>query len=553
MTEITPSLLEKKLIFKRFKLLKLIYFSHFSWVYVGKNIIKNVPVAIKIEKSTNYNLLESEAYILTSVKGFGIPEVISFGKYGPFKILIEEFLGKDVLTLWKLGPFKDDPFGQKNKYIKDICLFAIQGLERLKHIHDKNIIHRDIKTDNFLIGRKDPDIIYLIDFGFAKKYRSSRTGKHIKFSKTGNLIGSMNYASCNSMKGYEISRRDDLESFGYLLLNLAKGGLAPWIKYCEMKNISLHNELQTILKIKMNITEENAYKGLPNEFLDYMKYVKKLEFEQEPDYKYLINLFISILSKNEIKRNTTFFWIIQKSNKEKKIFKEKENNKSNDTLKHIRINSLKERKSSFKTLYNKIKESLINKNKLNNYYNINNTIKNGEKKEILIHKRNKINISDIHNYYYLNNNTTNTEKDLPKTKIDKAMMERPTIFNTAGEKKKKKYINLNKKNGVLIKSGNLNDKYIKNIRLYNNINYNNIIFIEKNSNSKINIRNNSISNKPIFEINNLLDNRINDLNLKKNILYNPMFNFNSKEQLNNNAKSLSKKLCIHKNINSNVF
>ena len=140
------------------------------------------------------------------------------------------------------------------------------------------------------------------------------------------------------------------------------------------------------------------------------------------------------------------------------------------------------------------------------------------------------------------------------------MMERPTIFNTAGEKKKKKYINLNnknktpksqkinnnKKNGVLIKSGNLTDRYIKNIKLYN-------YFIEKNSNSKINIRNNSISNKPIFEINNLLDNRINGLNLKKNILYNPMFNFNSKEQLNNNAKSLSKKLCTHKNINSNVF
>ena len=234
MSEITPSILHKKLL-KRFKLVKLLYLTDFSWVYEGKNTDKNVPVAMKIEYKTKCNFLESEAYFLTSVKGFGIPKVISFGKYGPFKILIEEFLGKDVLTLWKLGPFKDDPFGQKNKYIKDICLFAIQGLERLKHIHDKNIIHRDIKTDNFLIGRKDPDIIYLIDFGFAKKYRSSRTGKHIKFSKTGKLIGSMNYASCNSMKGYEISRRDDLESFGYMLLNLAKGGLAPWIKYCEMK------------------------------------------------------------------------------------------------------------------------------------------------------------------------------------------------------------------------------------------------------------------------------------------------------------------------------
>ena len=86
MAEITPSLLEKKLIFKKFKLAKLIYFSHFSWVYAGKNIIENAPVAIKIEKTTKYNLLKSEAYILTTVKGFGIPEVISFGKYSSFKI-----------------------------------------------------------------------------------------------------------------------------------------------------------------------------------------------------------------------------------------------------------------------------------------------------------------------------------------------------------------------------------------------------------------------------------------------------------------------------------
>ena len=93
----------------------------------------------------------------------------------------------------------------KKIYINDICLLAIQGLERLKHIHDKNIIHRDIKTKNFLISRKDPEIIYLVDFGFAKKYRSSRTGKHIKFSNIGKLIGSMNNASCNEMKGYEIN------------------------------------------------------------------------------------------------------------------------------------------------------------------------------------------------------------------------------------------------------------------------------------------------------------------------------------------------------------
>ena len=160
MTEINASLLQKKLIFKRFKLKKLLDISDFSWVFEGKNILKNVPVAIKIEKKGNFNLLESEAYFLTTVKGFGIPEIISFGKYGPFKILVEEFLGKNLQTLWESCPFKNDPKGQNNKYIKDICLLAIQGLERLKYIYDKNIIHRDIKTKNFLIGRKDPEVIY---------------------------------------------------------------------------------------------------------------------------------------------------------------------------------------------------------------------------------------------------------------------------------------------------------------------------------------------------------------------------------------------------------
>ena len=79
----------------------------------------------------------------------------------------------------------------------------MQGLERLKYIHDKNIIHRDIKTKNFLIGRKDPEVIYLIDFGFAKKYRSSRTGKHIRFSNIKTIIGSLTFSSCNAIKGYE--------------------------------------------------------------------------------------------------------------------------------------------------------------------------------------------------------------------------------------------------------------------------------------------------------------------------------------------------------------
>ena len=106
MAEINASILEKKIIFKKFKLLKLLDTSEFSWVYEGKNLLTNTPVAMKTEKKSKCNLLESEAYILTCIKGFGIPQIISFGNHGPFKILIEELLGKNIRELWVSGPFK---------------------------------------------------------------------------------------------------------------------------------------------------------------------------------------------------------------------------------------------------------------------------------------------------------------------------------------------------------------------------------------------------------------------------------------------------------------
>ena len=164
--------IEKQIFFNKYKLQKLINKSEFSYVYKGINIINKELVAIKIEnRITIQKFLESEAYILFYLKGFGIPNLISFGKSGKYNILVEELLGpslKEILNLKQI----------KNGFpIKDICMIGLQGIDRLEYIHSKNIIHRDIKPHNFLIGRKDISIIYLIDFGFARKYKSSKNWK----------------------------------------------------------------------------------------------------------------------------------------------------------------------------------------------------------------------------------------------------------------------------------------------------------------------------------------------------------------------------------------
>ena len=331
----------KRLFFNKYKIKKLIVKTNWSYLYEGINIKDNESVAMKLEKKAlKYNVLESEAYLLLNLKGLGIPKIISYGKSGIYNVLIEELLGPSIYNLIELKKKSN-----QKQLIKDICLLSIQILDRLEYIHSKNIIHRDIKPDNFLIGRKDPHIIYLIDFGLARKYRSSRTGKHIQFKKINKLFGSYRYMSRYANSAYELSRRDDLESFGYMIIYLATNYL-PWI---STQNLKLKNKIliEAIYKLKNSTTPEQLCKGLPEEFVELMKYIRNLEFEQDPDYNYLRGLFISILSRKEQKNDELFSWIVDK----KKILKEVDEEKRSIIIK-------KRNGSSQKRLYNKIKKSL---------------------------------------------------------------------------------------------------------------------------------------------------------------------------------------------------
>ena len=199
-----------KIFFKKYKAIKKIAEGTFGLIYEGINIKTNTPIAIKLEDRSQYNILEQEGYILFTVKGFGIVELLSFGRNKKYNIMIQNLLGDSIYKVF---------LNCKKKFtIKDICLIGLQCLDRIEWIHTKNIIHRDIKPENFLFGRKDPRIIYMIDFGLNKKYRSQRTMKHIQFCLTKRLTGTARYASVNALKGFELSRRDDLESFCYMII-----------------------------------------------------------------------------------------------------------------------------------------------------------------------------------------------------------------------------------------------------------------------------------------------------------------------------------------------
>ncbi len=112
--------------------------------------------------------------------------------------------------------------------LKTTLMVGYQMLGTIQRLHGKNYVHRDIKPENFLMGLgKKSHMVHIIDFGLAKRYRDSKTHQHIQYKENKNLTGTARYASVNAHLGIEQSRRDDLESIGYVLVYLANGTL-PW-------------------------------------------------------------------------------------------------------------------------------------------------------------------------------------------------------------------------------------------------------------------------------------------------------------------------------------
>ena len=334
--------LYNKLIFGKYKIISLIGKGSFGCAYKGVNILNKINVAIKTEKwKTKGNLLESEAYILYHLKGFGIPEVKSFGIFGKYKILVENLLGDSLENIFNNLHYQFT--------LKDICMIAIQLIDRFEYIHSKYIIHRDIKPDNILVDYETSKIIHLIDFGLSKKYRSSRTGKHIKFNIPKKMTGTARFASRNALCGKEQSRRDDLESIGYVLIYFGKKGILPW------HGLRAKNKLERYIQIyyyKNTMEPKDLCSGLPNEFSEFLTYTKNLKFEEKPDYKYLKGLFINILNRYNYKNDLNFSWI-KNTKKKRKSKKNCDINNNNN----MNINLTKRRESPQSRLYRNILNS----------------------------------------------------------------------------------------------------------------------------------------------------------------------------------------------------
>ena len=269
----------------------------FGTVYQTVNKNTGEIAAVKIEKNEDKDSCSIlyEAACLSRLQGIkGFPKLHWSGSTEKYDAMVISLLGRDIGSYVKIF---------KKFSLKTVVCLMDQLISLLQHMHNRNLIHRDIKPENMALGRGDQNgFVHLLDFGISKVYKDDN-GRHIPFREGKPFIGTTRYASVAAHRGIEISRKDDLESLGFVSVFLLKGVL-PW----QNLNVSEKEKNKKVGDMKQSLTPDKLCDDLPEEFKHYFNYLKSLKFSEEPDYNFLRRLLLDISKAHKFTIDSEFDW-----------------------------------------------------------------------------------------------------------------------------------------------------------------------------------------------------------------------------------------------------
>lgn len=270
----------------------------FGDVYEAEDSQTQQIVALKFETNNSSPQLPNEYKMYKQVDSMdGIPNIYGLYDYGKSKILVMDQMGPSLESMFrKCG---------KKFSLKTVLMIADQCLRIIQYVHSSGILHRDIKPQNFLVGRGSlRNKIFLIDFGVSTLYIDTKTGEHKTHTNNNGLVGTPYYVSINTHLGEQQSRRDDLESIAYMLIRFIKGSL-PW-QGLKIKNKEERNE--KITQIKIQTQPDALCEGIPKEFKAFIEVVRRLRYDDNPKYHIYRSMFNTLLIKSGLTNDSIFDW-----------------------------------------------------------------------------------------------------------------------------------------------------------------------------------------------------------------------------------------------------
>lgn len=275
---------------KRYRVVQKISFGSYGSIYSAVDIHTNKDVAVKFEigsKPASELHLKYENDVYHCMKGeLGVPTIYWFGSEYNHHILVMQLLGPSLEQLFS--------YCERQFNWDTIVSLADQMLLRIWSLHSRGFIHRDIKPENFLMGIGEfENTCFLVDFGLARRfrYRDGNRLNHIPFRKGKSLVGTAKYASINSHNGLELSRRDDLESLGYIVIEFINREV-PWRE--QRGKARFRSKQQSYNRIR-NMKEQTDWSVVCPKMAEWIAYCQQLGFSEEPDYVYLRGLIQSLL------------------------------------------------------------------------------------------------------------------------------------------------------------------------------------------------------------------------------------------------------------------
>mmetsp|Transcript_24778 Transcript_24778/g.34044 ORF Transcript_24778/g.34044 Transcript_24778/m.34044 type:complete len:748 (+) Transcript_24778:221-2464(+) len=274
--------MSSSLVNNKYRITKRIGGGSFGEIYMGVGP-NNEKVAVKFERhGTRCPQLRHEYKVYRElINCHGFCSVYHFGTQDNYNVMVMDLL----------GPSLEDLFNKCNRRfsLKTVLQIADQMLERVDTLHSRHLIHRDIKPANFVIGLGDQGAnVFCVDFGLSKRYRHPKNLQHIPHRDGRSLTGTPRYASINNHLGIEQSRRDDLESIGYVLIYFLKAGTLPWQ---GLKAKNAQKKYRLILEKKQQVSIAQLCQGCPSQFAEFLAYTRSLKFDAKPDIPYLRKLF----------------------------------------------------------------------------------------------------------------------------------------------------------------------------------------------------------------------------------------------------------------------